>query len=95
MKTNQIIKRPMGVFVVEQRTRDGFFFATGLLKQWNKTVGNQEIILNTHLGGVFKKKDFSDWMKAQITRCDLVENQDFDVFPQKVENPKGGRPSTE
>lgn len=37
MVTNQIIKRPMGVFVVEQRTKDGMFNATSLMKDWNKT----------------------------------------------------------
>lgn len=41
------------------------------------------------------RKDFSNWIKAQIIRCDLTENQDFEVFAQKVENSSGGRPSTE
>lgn len=41
------------------------------------------------------KKDFSDWIKAQIVRCDLTENEDFEVFPLKVENSQGGRPSIE
>ena len=39
------------------------------------------------------KKDFSDWIKVQLVRCDLAENEDFEVFPQKGVNPKGGRPS--
>lgn len=56
----------------------------------------QQAVNARHLYGWLEvKKDFSDWMKAQIIRCDLVENQDFEVFPQKVENSKGGRPSTE
>lgn len=38
MKTNQIMKRPMGEFVVEQRTKDTFFNATELLKAWNDAV---------------------------------------------------------
>lgn len=37
MKTNQIIKRPMGAFVVEQRTKDGMFNATAFINQWNDT----------------------------------------------------------
>lgn len=40
-------------------------------------------------------KDFSDWMKAQIDRGGLVENEDFAVLPQKGENPKVGRPAIE
>lgn len=35
MKTNQVLTRPMGSFNVLQRTSDGFFNATALLKQWN------------------------------------------------------------
>jgi len=41
------------------------------------------------------KKDFSNWIKAQIIRCDLVENEDYEVFAQKGVNPQGGRPSTD
>lgn len=35
MKTNQTLTRQMGNFEVFQRTSDGFFNATALLKQWN------------------------------------------------------------
>lgn len=42
MKTNQIMIRPMGQFKVEQRTKDGFFNATALLKQWNVRSGQQK-----------------------------------------------------
>lgn len=35
MKTNQEMIRSMGEFKVVQRTKDGFFNATELLKQWN------------------------------------------------------------
>lgn len=40
-------------------------------------------------------KDFSDWIKAQVERGRLVEGRDFvtvEVYPQKGENSKGGRP---
>lgn len=40
-------------------------------------------------------KDFSTWIKAQFERCDLTENVDFQVIPQKGENPSGGRPIIE
>lgn len=39
MKTNQIMVRNMGEFNVSQRTKDGFFNATELLKQWNEKSG--------------------------------------------------------
>lgn len=43
-------------------------------------------------------KDFSDWIKAQISRARLVENRDYvalRVFAQKGENLTGGRPRIE
>lgn len=36
MKTNKIMHRTLGQFQVKQRTKDGFFNATDLLKQWNQ-----------------------------------------------------------
>lgn len=38
-------------------------------------------------------KDFSDWIKSQIERAQLFKGEDFEVVPQKGENPLGGRPS--
>lgn len=34
MKTNQIMIRPMGDFTVSQKTKDGYFDAGELLRQW-------------------------------------------------------------
>lgn len=39
MKTNQVMIRKMGDFDVSQRTKDGMFNATALLKQWNAQDG--------------------------------------------------------
>ncbi|RYH66090.1 MAG: hypothetical protein EON54_05280 [Alcaligenaceae bacterium] len=41
------------------------------------------------------KKDFSDWIKAQIKRAMLVEDTDYVVLPQKGVNLSGGRPALE
>lgn len=46
MKTNQVMIRPMGEFKVIQRTKDAFFSATDLLKQWNKYSGQQKQIVH-------------------------------------------------
>lgn len=56
MKTNQVLVRPMGQFQVEQRTKDGMFNATSLLKAWNSAVN-----LNTQNSGDLKKKDMDDF----------------------------------
>ena len=56
MKTNQVLVRQMGQFQVEQRTKDGMFNATSLLKAWNSAVN-----LNTQNSGDLKKKDMDDF----------------------------------
>lgn len=44
MKTNQLMKRKLGEFNVTQRTKDGFFNATELLKQWNcKSISERKM----------------------------------------------------
>lgn len=40
-------------------------------------------------------KDFTTWIKDRILQYDFQENQDFIVFPEIGENPKGGRPKDE
>lgn len=41
-------------------------------------------------------KDFTTWVKAQIDRARLSEGRDYvEVYPQKGENPQGGRPRAE
>lgn len=41
------------------------------------------------------KRDFSNWIKDRIDKYDFIENQDYQVFNNFGENPKGGRPSIE
>ena len=41
------------------------------------------------------KQDFSDWIKNRINKYGFIENQDFEVFHNFMENPSGGRPLTE
>lgn len=44
MITNQNMIRKMGNFEVTQRTKDGFFNATALLKQWNEQSGQNKMM---------------------------------------------------
>lgn len=73
MKTNQIMIRPMGMFSVEQRTKDSMFNATALLKQWNETVKSGNVLI-PHLDGVlkYKEKDLYDYMNIGPTK-DLIK----------------------
>lgn len=41
------------------------------------------------------KQEFANWIKNRIEKYDLVENVDYQVFDNFVNNPKGGRPLTE
>lgn len=41
------------------------------------------------------RKDFSSWIKDRIERYDLTENEDYVIFTEFGENPKGGRPKKE
>ena len=42
MNTNQILTGKMGDFNLNQRTSDGMFNATELLKQWNENSGQSK-----------------------------------------------------
>ena len=58
----------MGQFQVQQRTKDGMFNATAMMKQWNNYVEN----LNTQNSGYFKKKDLDDFFNNKNTN-DFIE----------------------
>ena len=69
MKTNQIMIRQMGEFSVKQRTKDGFFNATELLKQWNRVSGmKKEVTKFLDLGStselvkIIMERDAGTWM---------------------------------
>lgn len=66
MKTNQVMIRQMGDFQVEQRTKDGFFNLTSLIRQWNNHVDTQRV-LNTQKNGELKKKDMDDYLSNKST----------------------------
>lgn len=55
--------RPMGDFLVQQRTKDGMFNATALLNQWNAGA-----VLNTQNSGYLKKKDLKEFFENKGTK---------------------------
>lgn len=65
MKTNQTLTRAMGKFDVSQRTSDGFFNATALLKQWNGNSG-----MGKKLDHYFENKSTEEF----ITTIESKEN---------------------
>lgn len=47
--------------------------------------GENRVVNARHLHAVLEiNKKFADWIKMQIERCDLIENTDYQAFPQKV-----------
>lgn len=86
MKTNQIIIRPMGDFKVIQRTKDAFFNATDLLKQWNEQIDNQSI-LNTQKIGVLKRKDLDNYLNRRNSAyLSSREKNGLGEFSPKIDN---------
>jgi len=67
MKTNQVLIRPMGNFEVSQRTSDGMFNATELLKQWNAS-------------GLGSKKEIGDYFRLNQTEEYLTALESEDDF---------------
>ena len=59
MITNQIMKRPLSDFTVEQRTKDGYFCLTGLLNNWNLKMGTKK-----ELKDYFENKATQEFVKA-------------------------------
>lgn len=65
MKTNQNMIRKMGSFDVVQRTKDGMFNATSLLKQWNQSPG-----VKKELKDFFENKSTKEFIKS-------IENEEY------------------
>lgn len=59
--------RPMGVFSVKQRTKDGFFCATELLRQWNEAMEQKK-----ELKKFFENQNTKEFILA------LIEEEDLD-----------------
>lgn len=61
------------------------------------TISNNKQVVNARELHAFlgSKQDFSNWIKNRINKYGFVENQDFEVFNNFIENSNGGRPSIE
>lgn len=66
MRTNQNLIRKMGDFDIYQRTSDGMFNATELLKQWNKQNG-----MKKEMKDYFDNKSAKEFIQVIIDRENL------------------------
>lgn len=76
MKTNQIMTRPMGNFHVEQRTKDGMFNATSLIKQWNSACSlhpQNSGYVKKDMDDFFVNKNVDEFIDALMSEEDFKE----------------------
>ena len=78
MKTNQTLIRPMGDFSVYQRTSDGMFNATALLKQWNISSGAEK-----QMHKFLKNADTLEFVEA-LKKDLTIDNQVRENCPKLV-----------
>lgn len=84
MKTNQEMIRKMGNFNVVQRTKDGMFNATDLLKQWNNQSCSERKMDNFFASG--KTKEFI----ATIIERENLHTPKMVYVKSKARNDRGG-----
>lgn len=82
MKTNQVMIRQIGCFNVEQRTKDGMFNATALLRQWNESSGQQKQI--SHF---FENDNTKEFVEALLEEEKLKERNSAYI---KIRGKHGG-----
>lgn len=91
MKTNQLMKRPMGQFEVLQRTSDSYFDANALVSQWNNIKGNPRRKISEYLKSP-KTIEFINAIENDLSQCREYDNADFKAVKEvKGRNTKNGR----
>lgn len=83
MKTNVVMKRPFAGFDVLQRTSDGYFNATSLIKVWNESVEKQQVNLHGENSPYVKKE-----LKEYLSNKSTVEFIQTIVIEEQFENEK-------
>lgn len=66
-----------------------------LIKITTNESGNQVISARELHKFLESKQEFANWIKNRIDKYGFVENQDFEVFDNFINNPNGGRPLKE
>ncbi len=84
MKTNQVMKRTLANFFVEQRTKDGMFNATNLLKQWNENNSQNKTIAH-----YFENSATQEFVKALMNEENFTCRKSVYVV-SKARTDRGG-----
>lgn len=85
MKTSVVLFREMGNFSVAQRTSDGMFNATALLKQWNEYAGQQKVI-----GHFFENSSTKEFISELMLENSRNRNSDVGSLSDIYVKQKGG-----
>jgi len=94
MKTNQIMERKMGDFIVTQRTKDGYFDGSELLRQWNAVKGNEQRKMDEFLSAKGTIKFIEALVKEEMENglgenSPKIDNQVFKKTKVKVKGVSG------
>lgn len=68
---------------------------TELIKITTNESGSQVVSARELHQFLESKQQFADWIKDRIGKYGFIENQDFEVFQNFMNNPNGGRPLKE
>lgn len=66
MKSNKVMRRPMGQYEVMGRTSDGYFNINALVNQWNSNPNNKRRRLDDFMNSK-KTKEFIETLKNDLT----------------------------
>lgn len=81
MKTSVNMIRPMGQFEVTQRTKDGMFNATSLLKQWNKDNKSKKEVTK-----FFERKETKEFLDAMLDTDEFDNTQNLAYLKTRGKN---------
>ena len=95
MKSNKVMRRPMGQYEVMQRTSDGYFNINALVNQWNSNPNNKRRRLDDFMNSK-KTKEFIETLKNDLTygeKSPKVNNELIKVSKGKYDG--FGRPTSD
>lgn len=89
LKTTQVLTRPMGEFNVYQRTSDGMFNATSLLKQWNEANPGEERCIDnfwkaTHLDKLMFEIVVNEYDSSYVKSTDERNKEFFNNMKKRL-----------
>lgn len=93
MKTNQNMIRKMGNYDIIQRTKDGYFDANFLLRQWNKNIDNSQRKMDEFIESP-NTKEFINALIEEINLGEISPKTDFQAVKKSrvKQDGKAGRP---